>query len=91
LNAHNNEKHMKVSTKGDHLIKEDSARKLFHVKKLGKGPDVSIRLVTKGEWNNQIQKIGSAGYTVWILKNGTIHPIRVKNVEKTVQVCLRGN
>jgi len=49
LNAHNNEKHMKVSTKGDHLIKEDSARKLFHVKKLGKGPDVFRRLVTKGE------------------------------------------
>lgn len=80
-----------IDTKGDHLIKEDSARKLFHVKKLGKGPDVFIRLVTKGEWNNQIQKIGSSGYTVWVLRNGTTHPIKVQNVEEAVKVCLREN
>jgi type III restriction enzyme len=78
-----------IDTKGDHLIKEDSARKLFHVKKLGKGPHVFVRLVTKGEWNNQVQKIGSSGYTVWVLRNGTIHPIKAQNVEDAVQICLR--
>ena len=58
---------------------------------LGKGPDVFTRLVTKGEWNNQIQKIGSAGYAVWILKNGMIQAIKAQNVEEAVQICLREN
>lgn len=79
-----------IDTKGDHLIKEDSARKLFYVKKLGKGPDVFVRLVTKGEWNSQIQKIGSSGYTVWILRNGAVHPIKANDVSEAVQICLRG-
>lgn len=80
-----------IDTKGDHLIKEDSARKLFHVKKLGKGPDVFVRLVTKGEWNNQVQRISTGGFTVWILKNGMIQPIRAQNVGDAVQICLREN
>ena len=80
-----------IDTKGDHLIKEDSARKLFHVKKLGKGPDVFVRLVTKGEWNNQVQRISTGGFTVWILKNGMIQLIKAQNVGDAVQICLREN
>lgn len=78
-----------IDTKGDHLIVEDAGRKLFHVAKIGKGPDVTIKLVTRGKWDEKIQKNDNTGYTVWILKNGKPHPNHAANVSEAVQVCLR--
>jgi type III restriction enzyme len=80
-----------IDTKGEHLIKEDAARKLFLIKKVGKGPDVFVRLVTKGEWNNQKEQTGSSGFTVWIMRNGAVHPIKAHNIDDAVQICLRPN
>jgi len=53
-----------IDTKGDHLIVEDASKKLFFIKKVGSGPDLSIRLVTRGKWNDKIEKINSTGFTV---------------------------
>lgn len=80
-----------VDTKGDHLITEDSTRKLFFIKKVGgnSGLNLYVRLVTKGEWNEHVMKIGPSGYTVWVLKNGKVCPIHADTVDETVQICLQ--
>lgn len=78
-----------IDTKGDHLIKEDAGRKLFFIEKLGIGPDLFVRLVTRGTWNDAIEKIDNLGYTVWSLRNGKPHPTSAENVNEAVQQCLR--
>jgi len=78
-----------IDTKGDHLILEDSSRKLFSIEKVGPGLDLTIKLVTRGEWNAHVEKIDDIGFTVWILQNGRQHPIHTKNVNEAVALCLR--
>jgi type III restriction enzyme len=80
-----------IDPKADHLIVEAAARKLLHLDKIGEGLDLVIRLVTRGEWNEHIQRVGSRdkGYTTWMLRNGKVHPIYSDSVEEAVQVCLR--
>lgn len=80
---------MAIDTKGDHLIVEDAGRKLFHLEKIGKGPDVTIKLVTRGKWDDKIQKNDNSGFTVWTLKNGKPHPHHAANVSEAVKVCLK--
>ncbi|MGV3138165.1 DEAD/DEAH box helicase family protein [Brevibacillus agri] len=77
-----------IDTKGDHLIIADAGRKLFHIDKFGNGPDIKIRLVTEGEWNENITKDNNNGYTVWILRNGKAYPIHCKDVNEAVRLCL---
>ncbi|WP_096271751.1 DEAD/DEAH box helicase family protein [Paucisalibacillus globulus] len=79
-----------IDTKGDHLIVEDSSKKLFHLKQVGKGQELKIRLITQGKWDDNISKITKNGYTVWVLKNGKIKPIWCKDIEETIDVCLDG-
>jgi type III restriction enzyme len=80
-----------IDTKGDHLIVEDSGRKLFHIDLIGNGPRLEIRLVTEGEWhakNGEIGKLsGSSGYTVWSLRHGKIHPTHCRTIAKAVEAC----
>ncbi|MFD2442532.1 DEAD/DEAH box helicase family protein [Bacillus sp. CGMCC 1.16607] len=77
-----------IDTKGDHLISQDSATKLFHLDSIGPGKPVKIRLVTEGEWDDERTKRGKQGYTVWVLKNGKIRPIWCKDVESAVSNCV---
>jgi type III restriction enzyme len=80
-----------IDTKGDHLIVEDSGRKLFHIDSIGTGPRLEIRLVTQGEWhfkNGEIGKLaGTSGYTVWALKNGKPHPTYCRTIARAVEAC----
>jgi type III restriction enzyme len=80
-----------IDTKGDHLIVEDSGRKLFHIDLVGVGPRLEIRLVTQGEWHakgGEIGKIsGTPGFTVWGLKNGKAHPTYCRSIAKAVEAC----
>ena len=78
-----------IDTKGDHLIVEDSGRKLFHVHKIGKGTSLVIKLVTRGKWDEKVQKVNNDGFTVWVLKNGKPHPHYTANVNDAVQICMR--
>jgi hypothetical protein len=78
-----------IDTKGDHLIVQDAGRKLFHIKKIGTGPDLVIRLVTRGTWNDRIEKTDNVGFTVWLLRNGKAHPLHADDVSTAVQLCLR--
>ncbi|MGA5662677.1 DEAD/DEAH box helicase family protein [Bacillus bombysepticus] len=77
-----------IDTKGDHLIAQDSANKLFYLDSIGTGKPVKIRLVTEGEWDDERTKRGKHGYTVWILKNGKIKPIWCKDVEEAISICV---
>jgi type III restriction enzyme len=82
-----------IDTKGDHLIVEDAGRKLFHIDARGGGPRLAIRLVTQGEWHARGGEIGknagTAGFTVWTLKNGKPHPVYCRSVVKAVEACLQ--
>lgn len=77
-----------IDTKGDHLILEDSSRKLFNIDKIGSGLDLTIRLITRGEWNDNVKPIGDIGFTVWMLQNGKQHPIYAPNITDAVAICL---
>ncbi|MBF0556178.1 MAG: DEAD/DEAH box helicase family protein [Nitrospirae bacterium] len=78
-----------IDTKGDHLIFEDSGRKLFSIDKIGTGPDLAIHLVTRGMWNEQREKTGAEGFTVWSIRNGRPHPKPVATMADAVTICLR--
>jgi type III restriction enzyme len=80
-----------IDTKGDHLIKDDSNRKLFEIKKVEDGPELRVRLVTEGEWhvqNNESSKIGNSGFTVWSLKQGKLSTTHCPTVKEAVKTCL---
>jgi type III restriction enzyme len=78
-----------IDTKGDHLIFEDAGRKLFSIDKIGNGPELVIRLVTQGKWNAQRAKIGSDGFTVWIMRHGQPHPLPAATMAEAVTLCLQ--
>lgn len=78
-----------IDTKGDHLIVEDAGRKLLFIDKVGSGPDLAIRLVTQGTWNEKIEKQNRDGYTVWAIKNGKPHPLHADDAAEAVALCLR--
>lgn len=78
-----------IDPKADHLITEAAARKLFQIKKLGTGPEIVVRLVTRGEWNPERRRTSSRGYAVWSLRNGVVHPINCDDLDEAVKVCLR--
>jgi type III restriction enzyme len=78
-----------IDTKGDHLIKEDAGRKLFYINKTGNGLDLIIRLVTRGTWDDRVEKNNANGFTVWGIRNGKPHPIHAESVNEAAQICLR--
>jgi type III restriction enzyme len=84
-----------IDTKGDHLITEDSGRKLFQIEQIGEGMSVlEIRLVTEGKWKvtntgETAKEGGSTGYTVWSLKNGKLHTEHCIDIAKAAQACLK--
>jgi len=77
-----------IDTKGDHLIATDSSRKLFTLEKRDKGPDLKIKLVTKGEWNEDKRKIDDKGFTVWYVKNGKVTRNHCITLKQCVEDCL---
>ncbi len=71
------------------MIVEDAGRKLLFIDKVGNGPDLAIRLVTEGTWNDKIEKQNRDGYTVWTIKNGKPHPLHADDAAEAVALCLR--
>jgi type III restriction enzyme len=82
-----------IDTKGDHLIVEDAGRKLFHIEPVSPGPIVAIRLVTEGHWSvvngMPSKQKGRAGFTVWTLKQGKLHPTVCPNAAEAASNCLK--
>jgi hypothetical protein len=83
-----------IDTKGDHLITEDAGRKLFFIDAIEDGLELVIRLVTKGEWHasgtGEYGSIsGSAGFSVWMLRQGKPHLLHCANIAAAIELCLR--
>ena len=79
-----------IDPKADHLIMEAAARKLFFVQKVDPdGPDLLIRMVTKGNWSPDFERVSVTGYSTWVLKNGRVYPIHSETLDEAVQICLR--
>jgi type III restriction enzyme len=77
-----------IDTKGEHLIAKDSSRKLFTLEKRDKGPDLIIKLVTRGEWNEDKRIVNDKGFTVWYIKNGKITNNYCITLKQCVEDCL---
>lgn len=78
-----------IDTKGKHLIHEDAVRKLFHIESVPGTRPLYVRLVTEGEWNEEMKQTGPHGYTVWTLRHGKVQPIPCRDMHEAVEVCLR--
>lgn len=79
-----------IDTKGEHLIYEESNRKLFDIEKIEDGTELIVRLVTEGKWDARLmtREGGSTGYTVWSLKHGNKHAHHCRTAVEAVQACL---
>jgi type III restriction enzyme len=81
-----------IDTKGDHLISEDSRRKLFDIEGTGDRARIALRLITEGQWNvapsGQVGKHGEDGYTVWRWASGRLHAIKCEDARSAVDAAL---
>ncbi|MBQ3061547.1 MAG: DEAD/DEAH box helicase family protein [Lachnospiraceae bacterium] len=79
-----------LDTKGNHLIIQDSERKLFFIDKAyDEGPDLLVRLISEKKYNSKGEIIDNKGYTVWKLKQGTVQPLHCDTLEDAVKMCLK--
>lgn len=81
-----------IDPKGEHLILEAAARKLFDIARIEDGPELIVRLVTEGEWrvsgNMPEKRSSSASHTVWRLKHGRLHATPCQSAVDAVRECL---
>jgi type III restriction enzyme len=85
-----------IDPKADHLIKEAAVRKLFALHRIGEGPPIQIRLVTKGAWTADDSGYVQArdrerGFTVWRYRNGRVKATAVDTVASAVATCLQSD
>jgi type III restriction enzyme len=81
-----------IDPKGEHLIVEDAARKLFYIPQIEDGVKLVVRLVTEGEWHVKAgvpeRRPGPAEFTVWRWKQGKLHAKPCGNASEAVRECL---
>jgi hypothetical protein len=51
-------------------------------------PELKIKLVTAGEWNEQVEKEDKSGYTVWSLKNRRVQGRTCRRFATYCKLCL---
>ena len=81
-----------IDTKGDHLLVEASASKLFEIDGAESGKRVLLRLVSEGHieiLNGTVHKRSKTGFTVWAWRNGRLQPTHCENEKETVEAALR--
>jgi type III restriction enzyme len=84
-----NDKVIALDPKAEHLIMQDSGRKLFDIRDYEGELDIVVRLFTRGEWtDNPINKLNDNGYTVWSLRAGRVWGRHFNSVQDVVQVAL---
>ena len=77
-----------LDTKGNHLIAEDSNRKLFCIEKACEGKDLIVKLISERRYNERQDVIDTTGYTVWMIKQGNVSPITCSTLKEAVNICL---
>ncbi|WP_417594584.1 DEAD/DEAH box helicase [Parasphingorhabdus sp.] len=77
-----------IDTKGDHLLVEATASKLFDIEGTKKGKGLVLRLISEGEvaiTNGSVQKKSKHGYTVWSWANGKLKSHHCDNEKEAVE------
>jgi len=80
-----------IDTTGGHLLKDKTGRKLLSIvpakQNVGR---LIVRLVSKGEWNVDVEQEDSAGYTVWERKeqDNSLRAVHVDSVDAAVERSL---
>jgi type III restriction enzyme len=81
-----------IDTKGDHLLSEDSRRKLFDIDSTGSRARILLRLISEGEWHvapgGQIGKRRSNGYTVWLWASGQLKGVFCEDSNSAVETAI---
>lgn len=81
-----------IDTKGNHLLSEDSRRKLFDIDSTGERARIALRLISAGQWNiaqtGQIGKHGADGYTVWRWGSGRLQALGTDDAKMAVETAL---
>ncbi len=83
---------MAIDSKGDHLISEDSRRKLFDIEGTGERARIVLCLITAGRWSvapsGQLGKHGGDGYTVWRWSAGRLNAIYCRDTKTAMDAAL---
>lgn len=80
-----------LDTKGDHLLLEASASKIFEIEANGSKSKIVLRLVSEGEStmaNGALKKLSNKGYTVWSWRNGKPHAIHCEDETSLMKASL---
>ena len=81
-----------IDSKGDHLISEDSRRKLFDIEGTGERARIVLCLITAGRWSvapsGQLGKHGGDGYTVWRWSAGRLNAIYCRDTKTAMDAAL---
>jgi len=81
-----------IDTKGDHLLVEATASKLFEIDGAEAGKRVVLRLVSEGHVDISggiKQQKSKNGFTVWSWRNGRLQPIHCDTERDAVEAVLR--
>ena len=81
-----------IDTKGDHLLVEASASKLFEIDGAEAGRRVLLRLVSEGHveiLNGTVHKRAKTGFTVWAWRNGRLQQTYCDTEKEAVEAALR--
>jgi len=80
-----------LDTKGDHLLLEASASKIFEIEANGSKSKIILRLVSEGESTmvgGALKKLSNKGYTVWSWRNGKAHAVHCIDEKALMKAAL---
>ncbi len=80
-----------IDPKGGHLLMQAAWRKLLDIRDEKGQRRVLVRLISEHKWNDQIQQLGPAGYTVWsvVKSTGKLRARPVATVAEAVSAALK--
>jgi type III restriction enzyme len=86
----NGDQILAVDTKGEHLLLEAAGRKLLNVRPHHKvSTTLSIRFVSKGKFNEQVQQEDRDGFTLWSRReDGTLRADHHQTMDDVVEALL---
>ena len=79
-----------LDTTGEHILKEKLGRKLLAVEPHPKAKSrLTVRLISRGRWNEQPQREAAEGFTVWALGHANaLTPIHAATIGDAVAAAL---
>ncbi len=80
-----------IDTKGDHLLIEASASKLFEIEGAQKNKKIILKLISEGQSTisaGTLLRQSKSGYTVWDWRNGRPNPIHCGDEKSAVDTAL---